>query len=149
MKKHWKILLALLAIPLIFVLGLYIKYPRINDVETGKTSEYPDLRPLELVGSYDQVFWLCARTAKDMPLWTLTEIQKKDGLLNAVAITPTMGFEDLVTIHVKDLENGSVEISVRSRSQVGKSDFGANARRIRSFFSSLRRSYAMEDMRSH
>jgi uncharacterized protein (DUF1499 family) len=53
-----------------------------------------------------------------------------------VATTRWLRFKDDVTIRVRRT-GGRTVVSVRSRSRIGKLDFGQNARNIREFFEAL------------
>lgn len=130
---------------LVAFLALRFSFPVVNDVETGKSEAYPELKPVLWKGSYSAVFWVSARTAKAMPLWTLTNVQLSDGVIQAEARTPTMGFVDDVWIKVEQTSQG-IKVSMRSKSRVGKSDFGANARRIQEYLARLQRSLKAQDL---
>lgn len=122
-------LLAAIAIGLIVAAAFW--WPMINDVKTGETPQYPDLRPLRLAQPYDRVFNAALAAAQALQL-EITAQDRGQGEIRAVATTALLRFKDDVTITFRrDGEN--VEVNVRSRSRVGKGDFGANARRIRRF----------------
>jgi uncharacterized protein (DUF1499 family) len=55
-----------------------------------------------------------------------------------VARTRVLRFKDDVTVRIRR-RAGLAEVSVRSRSRVGKADFGQNARNIRAFQAELER----------
>ena len=63
-------------------------------------------------------------------------LARRDGVIEAVARTPIMGFRDDVVIRVTPMGQGT-RIDVRSASRVGSHDFGANASRIRSLLEDL------------
>ena len=54
----------------------------------------------------------------------------------ATATTPWFGFKDDVVVRVERAGTGS-RVDVRSKSRVGRSDLGVNARRIRDFLAAL------------
>jgi uncharacterized protein (DUF1499 family) len=116
------------------------RWPRINDVETGKTPEYGDLRVQRFTAGEERV----ARAAKDaitmLPGWELVGSGSGRGgsELQAVARTRVLRFKDDVTVHIRRRADAT-EVSVRSRSRVGKADFGQNARNIRAFQAELER----------
>ncbi len=118
-----------------FALGLV--WPRINDVRTGETPEYPDLQPQRFAPPHDfnRVFDAALDVARTMG-WEIREIAKDRGTIEAVATTRLFKFKDDVTITVAN-EGASVVVNARSKSRVGKSDLGANARRIRAFQAEL------------
>jgi uncharacterized protein (DUF1499 family) len=115
-------------------------WPHINDVETGKTPEYPDLKPRDHAASVATVAHAAKAVIARMPAWTFvgagqgpagTEIQ-------AVHTTRVWRFKDDVTIRITR-PGGRTRVSVRSKSRVGAWDFGQNARNIREFLGALDR----------
>jgi len=59
-----------------------------------------------------------------------------EGRLEATATTSWFAFKDDVVIRVTPAAAGS-RVDIRSKSRVGRSDLGANARRIRAFLAEL------------
>jgi len=118
-----------------FALGLI--WPSINDVRTGETAEYPDLQPQRFAppNDFDRVFDAALDVARATG-WEIREIAKDRGVIEAVATTRLFKFKDDVTITVAR-EGAAVAVNVRSKSRAGKSDLGANARRIRAFQAEL------------
>lgn len=113
-------------------------WPLINDVETGRTPEYPDLQPRRYAASVEQVVQAAREVATTLPRWELRGAgQGPAGAeLRAVHTTRLLRFQDDVTVKVRR-EGGRTVVSVRSRSRVGQGDFGQNARNIREFLSAL------------
>jgi len=68
--------------------------------------------------------------------WEIVAAVPADNRIEATATTLLFGFKDDIVIHITPAGNGS-RIDVRSVSRVGRSDLGANARRIRSFLGKL------------
>jgi hypothetical protein len=60
----------------------------------------------------------------------------RDGIIEAVATTPLMGFREDISIRVRRAGN-MVRVDMRSASRYGSRDFGTNARRIEAFFAHL------------
>ena len=96
---------------------------------------YPDLRPLELALSPKQAFGRAAQAARAEG-WEITALDEGAGRIEAVATTRWFGFKDDVVIRVEPAGAGS-RIDMRSKSRVGRSDVGTNARRIRDFLARL------------
>jgi uncharacterized protein (DUF1499 family) len=101
---------------------------------------YPDIAPLELDEpvkvAYDAALALVTKRK-----WAVGDARapgpgRRDGVIEAVARTPIMGFRDDVVIRVVPLGQGT-RIDMRSASRVGTHDFGANASRIRSMFEDI------------
>lgn len=136
MRKFFRVFLILLGTAALGLLLSSLIWPPINDVTTGKTAEYPDIQPMIFEADALETFWTAAKTAKSMPLWVLTSVQQKDLTIKAEARTPTLGFVDLVEISLVQ-KGAKVEVNMRSRSQIGRSDLGVNARRIKRFLKKL------------
>ena len=54
----------------------------------------------------------------------------REGLIEAIARTPILGFRDDVVVRVRATSDGA-RIDVRSASRYGRHDFGTNAARVR------------------
>jgi hypothetical protein len=60
----------------------------------------------------------------------------RDGLIEAIARTPILGFRDDVAVRVRATGDGA-RIDVRSASRYGRHDFGTNAKRVRDLISDI------------
>ncbi len=103
---------------------------------------YPDLGSLVLPLPAARAYHLAHATAMDMSRWEVTgrdSAAAGGGRLEATATTKWFGFKDDVVIRVAPRGPDSAVIDMRSKSRVGKSDVGANAARIRSYFAALKR----------
>ena len=69
-----------------------------------------------------------------MPGWEITFEDKANGHFEGVATTRLFRWRDDFIIEVTPAGEGKSRIDMRSKSREGKSDLGANARRIRRFF---------------
>jgi uncharacterized protein (DUF1499 family) len=110
-------------------------WPRVNDVKTGATPEYPDIQPQRFHKRHAEVFPAALDVAKSMG-WEIREYDEKMGTIEAVAITRLFKSRDDVTITIVE-EGGSTIVNVRSLSHLGKGDLGMGARRIRAFQAEL------------
>jgi uncharacterized protein (DUF1499 family) len=115
-------------------------WPTINDVKTGGTPEYADLKPQSFGGAPERVFAEALAVAEALG-WEVTSQDAASGEIQAVATTRIFRFKDDVTITVGRGAGGST-INVRSRSRIGKGDLGANARRIRLFQAELAKRFS-------
>lgn len=106
------------------------------DVAHQQQAAYPDLRPVQLALPADQAFSQALAAAERMG-WQVVAADEKEGRIEAVATTFFFGFKDDVVIRVREQERGRSVIDVRSASRVGRSDVGANAKRIRRFIALL------------
>jgi hypothetical protein len=70
--------------------------------------------------------------------WDITLVDEKSRTIEAVATTRWFGFKDDVVVRVAAAGGGS-RIDLRSRSRVGRSDLGANAKRIQDFLTGVER----------
>jgi uncharacterized protein (DUF1499 family) len=113
-------------------------WPMLNDVETGKTAEYPDLVPQRFSAGADDVLVAVENVARSLRRWTVVEVNPDAGLLRAVYTTALFRFKDDVTVRVHREDDGTV-VRVRSKSRIGKGDLGQNARTIRAFQQALAR----------
>ncbi len=114
---------------------LRLIWPKINDVKTGATPEYPDIQPQRFNQSFDKVFDAALDAARAME-WDIRETNREQGIIEAVATIRFFKFKDDVTITIVQAGDMTV-VNVRSKSRVGKSDLGTNARRIRAFQAEL------------
>jgi len=108
-----------------------------GDVATAQQEGYPNLKPLLLNGTPQEVFAQAKQTIEDMG-WELVGSQNETlpYTLEAVHTSTLFGFKDDIAVRISENEAG-VRIDMRSKSRVGKSDLGANADRIEAFFEAL------------
>lgn len=97
---------------------------------------YPDLQPMILPVPVQVAFNRALDAARSMG-WEIIARDAAAGRIEATATTPWFGFKDDIVIRVTP-EGTSSRIDVRSKSRVGQSDVGANARRIRAYLANLR-----------
>jgi Protein of unknown function (DUF1499) len=60
----------------------------------------------------------------------------RDGIIEAVARTPILGFRDDVVVRVRPTSDGA-RIDVRSASRYGRNDLGTNAKRVRNLIDDI------------
>jgi uncharacterized protein (DUF1499 family) len=97
---------------------------------------YPDLAPLVLKAPREKVFAAAQGALASMGL-DLVEADAAQGRVEATATSLLFGFKDDVVVRVADDANGT-RVDVRSKSRVGRNDFGVNAKRIRELQAKLR-----------
>jgi uncharacterized protein (DUF1499 family) len=97
---------------------------------------YPDLAPLFLPVTESEAFARAERAARDLG-WAIVAADRAAGRLEATDTTFWFGFKDDVVVRIRAVEGGS-RIDVRSKSRLGRSDVGTNARRIRTFLDRVR-----------
>ncbi len=98
---------------------------------------YPDVKPLELPLPPEAAFARARDVALDMG-WDLVAGDPSAGRLEATDSTFWFGFTDAIVVRITPTASGS-RIDVRSASRVGRSDLGANAKRIRAYLAQLQR----------
>lgn len=115
-----------------------LAWPRLNDVETGRTPAYPDLQPHRYPADIARVSQAAREVLGGLPRWRLVGGGSGPGgaELQAVHTTRLWRFEDDVTVRIQR-RDGQTVVSVRSRSRVGRWDFGQNARNVRAFLAAL------------
>jgi uncharacterized protein (DUF1499 family) len=104
-------------------------------VATLQKRAYPDLTSLRLPLPPDRAFALVEATAKSLG-WEVASAVPTEGRLEATDTTRWFGFKDDVVVRVAPAPGGSL-VDIRSVSRIGRSDLGANARRVRAFLSAL------------
>jgi uncharacterized protein (DUF1499 family) len=120
---------------------LFTAWPRINDVETGKTPEYPGLSPRDYGANVESVVRGVKDVAGRLPRWEIVGLGKgpTGSEIQAVKTLPLLPFLKYdVTIRVHR-EKGRSHVTVRSRSRTEAWDFGQNARNIQELLTALDR----------
>jgi uncharacterized protein (DUF1499 family) len=109
-------------------------------VAAAQEAAYPDIGPLqESVPpklAYDIALALVTKRKWHIADARPAAVGRRDGVIEATARTPIMGFRDDVVIRVSPSGQG-VRIDVRSASRYGLHDFGANAARVASLLEDL------------
>jgi uncharacterized protein (DUF1499 family) len=109
-----------------------IAYAGLYAAELQKAA-YPDIEPLETT-SNAQVTFDAAMTVVTKRRWQIINSRppqpgRRDGVIEAVARSPIMGFRDDVVVRVRAASPGA-RVDARSASRYGRHDFGANAARL-------------------
>lgn len=105
------------------------------EVAAQQKKGYPDLGPLTLPAPPDRALAAAEAAARKLG-WEIVAVVPAEGRLEATATTPWFGFKDDVVVRLTPAGTGS-RVDVRSKSRVGRSDLGANAKRIRAFLAEL------------
>lgn len=96
---------------------------------------YPDIKPLVLAAPPRETMQRALDAARALG-WEVAASDAAQGRLEATHTTTFFGFKDDVVVRIRAEGTGS-RVDVRSVSRVGRSDLGANARRIREFLAKL------------
>jgi len=107
-------------------------------VSALQSKAFPEIGPLILSDKKDVVFGEALATAKSMG-WAIKEENLAEGRIDATDTTFWYGFDDDITIRLRDGKGGGTIVDVRSLSRVGGSDLGKNAERVSAFLQRLAR----------
>lgn len=105
------------------------------EIAAQQRKAYPDIQPLTLGTSPRETVQRALEAARAMG-WEVALVDPVAGRIEATATTTWFGFRDDVVIRVRPNGPGS-RVDVRSMSRVGRSDLGANARRVRELLARL------------
>jgi uncharacterized protein (DUF1499 family) len=97
---------------------------------------YPDIGPLHLDLPPARVFDQALAAARGMG-WEIVATDPSQGRVEATATTFWFGFKDDIVVRLSAEGNG-MRVDVRSLSRIGKSDVGANARRVRAYLEKVK-----------
>lgn len=106
------------------------------EVAAQQRSAYPDIAPLITRMPHDQVFEAARQTLEDMGL-QITDADPAQGRLEASHTSFWYGFTDDLVVRIADTAQGT-RVDVRSKSRVGRSDLGQNAKRVREVLTRLK-----------
>ncbi len=101
------------------------------DVLSSQKKYYGDIKPIFSPLSTKQAFKQAMATSQQLG-WKIYAEVPAEGRIEAVATSFWFGFKDDIVIRIRATDDGS-RIDLRSVSRVGKSDLGANAKRIKLF----------------
>ena len=93
---------------------------------------YPDIAPIVLAVPPAEVFRRVDRIAMAMG-WEIVARAPADGRIEAVDTSPWFGLQDDIVVRIRPEGTNGSRIDIRSKSRIGQSDFGVNARRVRAF----------------
>lgn len=111
-----------------------VEYPGL-EVAVQQRRSYPDIRPTVIDQPVAEVYSraLAAALASG---WAIVGSDLEEGRIEATATTFWFGFRDDVVIRLTPNGERTI-VDVRSKSRVGRSDVGTNAKRIRSYLERL------------
>ena len=106
-----------------------------KEAADAQRKAYPEIQPLMMKMPPRQAFERARDAAEGMG-WEIVSADPSAGRIEATATTFWFGFKDDVVIRVAAADGGT-RIDVRSKSRVGRSDFGTNAKRVREYLDRL------------
>jgi uncharacterized protein (DUF1499 family) len=107
-------------------------------VATLQRAAYPDIGPVLIKAAPAEAFRKVDEVAMAMG-WDVVARAPADGRIEAVDTSEWFGLTDDIVIRIRPEGTSGSRVDIRSKSRVGQSDFGVNARRIRAFIERLRR----------
>jgi uncharacterized protein (DUF1499 family) len=129
--------------PPVFTMAGEIRDETANSLELNEQTiaqqlaAYPGIQSVQSKLDFAQAYAQAEKVAAKLG-WDITRADPVAGEIEAVDTTKVMAFKDDVIIRVRRADGGSV-VDLRSASRVGRSDMGANAKRIRSFVAQFKR----------
>lgn len=108
-----------------------------NETAKQQRQAYADITTWTSAAGVEQVYEQSLQVVADMG-WQLVASDLAEGRIEATDTTTWFGFKDDVVIRLVATEQGTA-VDVRSKSRVGRSDVGVNAKRIRTFLAELQR----------
>jgi uncharacterized protein (DUF1499 family) len=106
------------------------------EVAAQQRTAYPELGPLVLSEAPGKVFEASKRVVSKMGM-ELVDANPQELRVEATDTSRFYGFKDDIVVRITPKGEGS-QVDVRSKSRVGRSDLGQNAKRIRTFLAELR-----------
>ena len=108
------------------------------DTKTAELQKetYPDIGPLHLDVPPAQAFDRAQNAAREMK-WDVIITDPAQGRIEATATTFWFGFKDDIVVRIA-ADGGGSRVDVRSLSRIGKSDVGANAKRVREYLAKVK-----------
>jgi hypothetical protein len=115
-----------------------LAWPRIHQVETGRTPEYPDLKPRSYAAGDDRVGAAVTAAVGRLPRWRMVGAASgaKGTDIQAEHAIPLVGLKEDITVQIRR-QSGRTEVRVLSRSPSVPWDFGQNARNIRELLAAV------------
>lgn len=98
---------------------------------------YADIKPAYFDEPADAVFDRALKIVRQDFGWLVTSENKEKGVIEAAERSFWFGFTDDVVIRIRT-EDGRTRLDMRSKSRIGLSDVGMNAKRIRRFMKAMR-----------
>lgn len=122
------------------VAAMCLAWPRINQVETGRTPEYPDLQPRTYAAGEDKVGAAVKAVIGRLPRWRMVGAASgpRGTDVQAEHVIPLVGLKQEITVAMRR-QGGRTEVRVLSRSPSMRWDFGQNARNVRQLLDELDR----------
>jgi hypothetical protein len=115
-----------------------LAWPRVNDVETGVSSAYPDLQPRQYAVPEGKLLNRVEHAVRGLPGWQWigSGSGPRGGEVRVLVTLPIVGLK--YDVIVRTLRSGNkTQLRVRSKCQAVPWDFGQNARNIRKLLAAI------------
>ena len=103
----------------------------VNDVTTGESDAYPDLRSRVYYAETGKVLEAAEQAIRSLPRWRVLVSDRDNDMVDAEVETPIGGFLDDVSVYATDIGHSQTRVVIRSRSRQTGGDLGQNALHIR------------------
>ena len=97
---------------------------------------YPDIRTVVFDYGANEVFNAALRALDELG-WRVVEASSEEGRIEATVSSRWFALKDDVVMRLRPAAGGMTEFDMRSKSRIGVSDAGANARHIRRFIAEM------------
>jgi uncharacterized protein (DUF1499 family) len=108
-----------------------------NGAAAQQRAAYPDIAPIVLNVTPAEAFRRVDEVAMSMG-WDVVARAPAEGRIEAIDTSDWFGLQDDIVVRIRPEGTSGTRIDIRSKSRVGESDFGENARRIRTFRDKLK-----------
>jgi len=116
-----------------------LRYPG-TEAATQQRMAYPAIKPVDLTATPEEAFNTVLALVQKRHWQILDAVPprgtRRDGQIEAVAVSPVMGFRSNVSIRIRPTPKGA-RVDVRSAARYGFHDLGTNAQRIESLMADL------------
>lgn len=118
--------------------GLEMNFPAEFEEVVG--SDYGDLMPLALNHGIDDVHMASLDAINGLSNWEIlsTDVSSNEIVIEGTVTSEVFGFVDDFVIRLASANSGGCAVDMRSRSRMGKGDFGQNVAHIRLFFETIK-----------
>jgi len=106
-----------------------------SELASIQAAAYPDVKTYISDQTPPEVFNKSLAVIKDLG-WDLVSQDASAGVIEATETTRLWAFKDDIVVRISQ-HNGKTNVDLRSVSRIGRSDLGANAKRINSFLVAL------------
>ncbi len=107
-----------------------------SEQASSQRDAYPNIEPIIINQDLQEVMDAAVMIVTQRG-WELVAINRNEGRIEATEKLAWFGFKDDVVLRFTELEDGDTRVDMRSKSRVGRSDVGVNARRIHQFLRDL------------